>query len=107
MMTGRTIKTMEYTLKVISIKPGERHEGEVVERWLDVAFEIYGDGEVVAERAIGLQPDADSEEVKVALAKYLETYKSDIEVGEKSKEAGIANANAIKVAKDLDGFEIQ
>jgi len=69
------------------------------------------EGEAVAEnpvetRTIGFPANATAKSIKSELVKHLETYKSDLEAVAASAKAEEANANAIKVAKELDGLEI-
>jgi len=107
---------MEYILRVENTQPEQRNYLEdgkdVVERQIAVTFAIYAkSGDIVAaepttKRTIGFLPDATSDEIKAELAKHLETFKSDMAAVTRSKKAEEANANAIKVAKELDGLEI-
>jgi DNA-binding transcriptional MerR regulator len=106
-----------FTLKVISTQLEERHsageEGEqIVERQLAVTFAIYAkDGEAIADvpaaiRTIGFPADATAEQIKTELTAQLQTFQDDLAAVARSAKAGEANANAIEVAKDLDGLEI-
>jgi len=107
---------MEYILKVLGTKPEERHYAEggeqVVERQLAVTFGIYAkNGTIVAtepsmKRTVGFPTDAGSEAIKAELTAQLETYQKDREAVARNSKAAEANANALQVAKDLDGLEI-
>ena len=107
---------MEYILRVLGTKPEERHYNEgaeqVVERQLAVTFGIYAkNGTIVAtepsaKRTIGFPADSDAETIKAELTAQLETYQTDQAAIARSSKAAEANANALQVAKDLDGLEI-
>jgi hypothetical protein len=107
---------MEYILKVLGTQPEERHfvEGDeqVVERQIAVSFAIFAkNGSVVAtepvmKRSIGFSVDATTEEIKAELAAQLKTYQDDMAAVVRSAKAEEFNANAVQVAKDLDGLEI-
>ena len=106
-----------FALKVISTQLEEQHSAgqdgaQIVERQLAVTFAIYAkDGETMAEdplttRTIGFPTDATAEQIKTELTAQLKTYQDDLAAVARSAKAGEANANAIEVAKDLDGLEI-
>ena len=110
-MTGRIIK-MEYTIKVISLKPDERNYVEdgkrITERWVDVAFNIVdGEDKVVSERRIALAPNTDEKALNAELKKQLSTYKSDMEIAEKTGKVEEENKNIAELSKKFSGKEIK
>ena len=101
-------------LKIQDIKltPGERHAieaGEQVhERWIEAAFNIVDEaGKVIAERKLAFDPDITTEELEAELQKFLATFMSDAEIGEKTKKVAEENENAIKLAKEFEGKVIE
>jgi len=62
---------------------------------------------LLAERVIGLKPDTNEEELKVALQKYLDVYKDDIEIGKKSEKVGKENKNIEKLSEKFTGLTIK
>jgi len=75
--------------------------------FLDVEVEILNDeGEVVETRKYAYNADTPEETIVADIEKMLETYKSDLEIGEKSKAIMELNAKADATAESLIGAEI-
>lgn len=77
------------------------------EPFLDVEVEILNEkGKVVDTRKYAYKADTSEEVIVADIEKMLETYKSDLEIGEKSKATMELNAKADATAESLKGIEI-
>lgn len=73
---------------------------------LAVTIAILEDGEEVQTRKVGYPLDTSEKEIKTELAKALETYLSDKEVGERSAKLEESNKKADKTIKNLTGITL-
>lgn len=75
--------------------------------FLDVEVEILDEeGEVVETRKYAYNADTPEDVIVADIEKMLETYKSDLEIGEQSKTTMELNAKADATAESLKGVEI-
>ncbi len=102
-MTAKTYKTM-VKAKIINIKRDIYQATQ--EPFLDVEVEILENDEVVDTKKFAYAPDKTEEEIVADLENMLITYKSDKEIGEKSKATMELNAKADETAKAIDGLEV-
>ena len=69
-------------------------------------MDILEDGELVETKRLGFPIDETPENIEAECEKYLETYVSDLQNAERSKEVEEKEKQADETIKELEGKEI-
>lgn len=94
----------EITFKVAKVE--KAHSIADGTDYLDVAVDIYGDGEFIEVRKLAFPLDSSSEDIESELLKYKETYIQDLTNARINEERDVEQANADSVIESLSDKEL-